>query len=328
MTTQRRLIFRLVLLSGLLGQLALAACDSTPGSPTVTPVSTTVVQLAPTEVTLPTPVEASATSTPLVTQPSNPTATETAGPTIAGKFQANGRSLYIECLGTGSPTIVMEPGEGQAGTYMGEILNKLAERTMTCSYDRANTDGSKSGSAPTPRTAQDIADDLHGLLAEANVPGPYLLVGSSAGGMLVQLYAREFPEQVAGVVAMNPVPPAHPWLDEVEAVFTPQELADEKAYYDGENGESLDYATSSEQITQATAPQGIPFEMIISTDYQCEGAQICLKSYKIYEQIERDVATAWPQGKFSQVQAQHLIYEGSPDTLLAAVDRIIESVRH
>jgi len=75
--------------------------------------------------------------------------------------------------------------------------------------------------------------DLHALLASAQVPGPYLLLGYSAGGMLVQHYARTYPDQLAGVVAINPVPSAHPWLDEVSKIFTAQEMASEESYYKG-----------------------------------------------------------------------------------------------
>jgi len=112
-----------------------------------------------------------------------------------------------------------------------QIQKKLADLTTTCAYDRANN--GQSDNVPKPRTAKDVVEDLHALLAAAEVPGPYLLVGHSAGGMLVQLYARTYPEQVVGVVSMNPVPPAHPWLDEVSKIFTTQEYSGEEAYYKG-----------------------------------------------------------------------------------------------
>jgi pimeloyl-ACP methyl ester carboxylesterase len=65
---------------------------------------------------------------------------------------------------------------------------------------------------PTSTWCRLSPNDLHRLLGAADVPGPYVLVGHSAGGLLVQLYARTYPGDLAAVVAMNPVPSAGPWL--------------------------------------------------------------------------------------------------------------------
>lgn len=245
------------------------------------------------------------------------TVIETPLATLTGKYEVNGHSLYIKCIGSGSPTIVLEPGEGGTHFDMKELQKKLATRTTTCVYDRAQTN--------SLRTAQDVVDDLHALLVAADVPAPFVLVGSSAGGLFVQLYARKYPDQVVGVVAMNPVPPAHPWLDEVSQIFTPQEYADEEAYYGGNNGESFDYLSSSEQLSAAAEPPNIPFEMLLSTNMQCEGDEICLKSYSSYERILQEVTTTWSRGNFSQVVAGHEIYLSDIDTVITVVERVLAS---
>ncbi len=253
------------------------------------------------------------------------TATATAQGGIAGNFEANGKSLYIQCQGqsgTGAPTIILETGEGAPGQAMRILQLKLAARTLTCAYDRANT--GSSSPAPQPRSGQDVTEDLHALLAAAQVPGPYVLVGHSAGGMFVQLYARKYAAQVAGVVSMNPVPPAHPWLDEVSKIFTPEEYADEQAYYHGQNGESFAYLTTSDQLTAAPAPPNVPFEMFISTIAQCYSAtDVCGRSYPTYEHILQDVTAAWPRGHFSQIAAGHDIYQENPDAVVTVVERVL-----
>jgi pimeloyl-ACP methyl ester carboxylesterase len=271
----------------------MAACS--PTAPTSVPTPTIQMTLAPI---------------------ASPTANGAAG--LNGNFDVNGKSLYIRCLGTGSPTIVLETGEGGTVSDVSDFQKRLATRTTTCAYDRANTGGL--------RTAKDIIDDLHALLA-AHVPGPYVLVGQSAGGLFVQLYARTFPDQVVGVVSMNPVPPAHPWLDEVSKVFTAQQYADEEGYYQGQNGGPFDYLTSSEQLTAAPKPPTVPFEMLISTDLQCkdDNTGACLKSYPAYEQIMKQVAAAWPHGNFSEMAASHEIYRDDPDAVITVVERVLSS---
>lgn len=252
------------------------------------------------------------------------TVAATIGTDLKSKFEVNGHSLYIECLGTGSPTIVLETGEAGTVREFNQIQKKLAELTTTCAYDRANN--GQSDKVATPRTAKDVIEDLHTLLAAADVPSPYLLVGHSAGGMLVQLYARTYPDQVAGVVAMNPVPPAHPWLEEVSKIFTPEEYTAEEAYYHGQNGESLDYLTSSDQLAGAPASADVPFEMLLSTIAQCESTtDVCGKSYSTYEQIMQAVSAAWPNGNFSQVETGHNIFSDDPETVVATVEHVLAS---
>jgi len=234
----------------------------------------------------------------------------------------NGRSLYMKCLGSGSPTIVLEPGENTPGSAMNPLQDPLARQSMTCVYDRANV--GSSGTAPTPRTAAEIVTDLHQLLKKADVPGPYMLAGTSAGGTLVQLYARRYPDEVKGMVAMNPVPPADPWLKRVLPIFNEDEDEAEQAYYRGQNDESIDYLASSKEIKEAPPPPHVPFEMLISTKVQCEGESEedpgpCLKSYDIYEEIERDVAQQWPKGCFREVAASHDIYADKTDLVVDAV---------
>ena len=250
--------------------------------------------------------------------------TETPAAEIEGFFEANGRSLYLGCLGTGSPTILLETGEGGVTPDFHLIHARLARLTTTCAYERANN--GRSDSAPMPRTAEDTSNDLHALLEVAHVPGPYVLVGTSAGGILVQAYARLYPEQIVGVVAMNPVPPAGPWLEAVREVFTDEEYAGELAYYEGDNWESLDYLTSSEQIANALPPPEVPFELLISTDLQCEGYSICLKSYDIYEQVMAEVAAEWPCGHVSHIATLHNMPNFAPETVIEVVEQVLASV--
>jgi pimeloyl-ACP methyl ester carboxylesterase len=231
----------------------------------------------------------------------------------------NGRSLYLECLGSGSPTVVLEPGENTPGSAMYEVQAALARQSMTCVYDRANV--GSSGTAPTPRTAAQIVTDLHQLLEKADVPGPYVLAGTSAGGTLVQMYARRCPEEVKGVVAMNPVPPADPWLKRVLPIFNESEDQSEQAYYRGQNDESIDYLASSKELKEAPPPPHVPFEMLISTKVQCEGDPTCLKSYGVYEQVEREVAQQWPKGCFHEVAASHDIYADKTEV-------VVDTVKH
>jgi pimeloyl-ACP methyl ester carboxylesterase len=131
-----------------------------------------------------------------------------APPTIAasgpysGRFDIGGRKLFLHCAGSGSPTVVFEGG---LTTDWLPVQGRVAKFTRACSYDPANAPWGRSDPAPTPRTAKDIVADLHALLAAARVPGRYVLVGHSNGGLFVQLYASKHPDEVAGLVLIDAV---------------------------------------------------------------------------------------------------------------------------
>lgn len=115
-----------------------------------------------------------------------------------------GYKLHIHCLGTGAPTVITENGLGGSSPDWRLVQPAVSQQTRICSYDRAGSGWSETGSAP--RTSQQIAAELHTLLVKAHVLGPYVLVGHSAGGMHVQLYASQYPDEVAGLVLVDPTP--------------------------------------------------------------------------------------------------------------------------
>jgi pimeloyl-ACP methyl ester carboxylesterase len=123
--------------------------------------------------------------------------------------EVGGRSLHARCAGSGSPAVVVEAGLDAPATLMpgwGRVLADVARDTRVCLYDRGNL--GKSDAAPRPRSAADAADDLARLLEGLKLAPPYVLVGHSFGGHVVRLHAHRQPEQVAGLVLVDPSPDA------------------------------------------------------------------------------------------------------------------------
>ena len=116
-----------------------------------------------------------------------------------------GHRMHIYCTGSGSPTVILEPGQGGASSDSGWVAPTLARDSTVCVYDRAGRGWSDP--ADDPQDAARIAADLHTLLERAQVPGPYVLAGHSAGGLYVQTFAATYPDQVAGLVLLDSTAP-------------------------------------------------------------------------------------------------------------------------
>lgn len=113
-------------------------------------------------------------------------------------YRVNGRLMRLQCMGRGFPAIVLEAGGGNDGLTWVGIQPKLALHTRVCSYDRAGMGWSDPG--PLPRDADHVAEELHGLLAAANIQKPVVLMGHSMGGLFIRDYAAHYPNEVAGLV--------------------------------------------------------------------------------------------------------------------------------
>lgn len=109
--------------------------------------------------------------------------------------------LHLYCTGEGSPTVVLEAAAMGWSLYWSLVQPEVARVTRVCSYDRAGLGWSEEG--PLPRTGERLARELHTLLDQAGVPGPYILVGHSLGGFIIRLYRHEHHDQVVGMVLVD-----------------------------------------------------------------------------------------------------------------------------
>jgi pimeloyl-ACP methyl ester carboxylesterase len=136
------------------------------------------------------------------------TAADTSSISMPGRLvDVGGHRLHLNCTGTGIPTVVLHSGGGAMAAQLGWVTPAVARATTVCVYDRAGRGWSEAAHAPQDALA--ISTDLHTLLHNAGVPGPYVMAGHSFGGLYALTYAAQYPDEVAGIVLVDSTSPSY-----------------------------------------------------------------------------------------------------------------------
>ncbi len=124
-------------------------------------------------------------------------------------FEVQGSRLHLIDSGSDAPAVIFESGISASCLNWTGVRTEVSEFSRACAYDRAGLGWSERAS--TPRVTTQIVEELRALLAEAKIPSPFVLVGHSFGGLLVEAYAIRYPDEVAGLILVDPLPVTE-WL--------------------------------------------------------------------------------------------------------------------
>jgi pimeloyl-ACP methyl ester carboxylesterase len=251
------------------------------------------------------------------------------------RVDIGGRRLHINCSGEGAvPTVVLESGFGNSSATWSRVQPEVAKFARVCSYDRAGMGGSDPAAAP--RTVVASTEDLHTLLANAKVPGPYVLVGHSLGGILARLYASYYPAEVAGMVLVDSAHEDEP--DRGLALIPPDTFREMLKRARPEDmmvrspNESLDFCTLRglmnalnwrADIPLVVLTQGVPFR---AEDYV--HPSLAPKYYQLHLELQRELVALSPRGR--QVVAEksgHFIQQDQPELVVNAIRQVVEDVK-
>ena len=186
---------------------------------------------------------------------------------IEGSFDVGGRELYMRCSGSGSPTVVYLHGYIEDPGFTGHssarpIQDILDEDYRVCIYDRTNV--GRSDSVDGPLDGESSVADLHGLLDAAGIDPPYVLLAASFGGLIADIYAATYPDEVVGMVQLDCSLPGD--VEEIDERFAPPEERIQPDGWIGTNEEIDELAV----YAQARALEGdlpvIPLTFLASPD--------------------------------------------------------------
>lgn len=170
------------------------------------------------------------------------------------KVDAGGHPLRMLISGHGSPTVLFETGGTAGGGGPLECWERVqpavSKFTRTVSYDRAGSGLSPAG--PKPRDARQVAQELHAALKNADVAPPYILVGHSFGGPLNRVFAGMYPNEVAGMVLLDPTQEEFIFWNRARETNRTERL----------NEEWKEICASLNQAHESRVPAGVPVVLI------------------------------------------------------------------
>ena len=265
-----------------------------------------------------------------------------------------GRKMFLECRGSGSPTVILESGYRNDAEIWSTPLEpgkstvfpQVAKFTRVCAYDRPGTvrDAnhlSRSTQVPMPRTARDVVSDLHALLQKAHVPGPYVLAAHSLGGIFARLYASTYPNEVVGMVLVDATSEKlrsaltpEQWKLIVDISFTKPPPGFEK-YKDIE---TIDVNASFDQIEKAVTAQPLrPIPLFVLTggqpfdpsSLQPFPADFPAALTRAQHTGQDALATLAPNAKHTiATKSGHYIQTQEPQLVIDAIKQVVEAVRN
>jgi hypothetical protein len=254
---------------------------------------------------------------PRAGQPPSPSASVQPSADLFTDFVAvaGGRNVYVQCAGSGSPTIILESGDETDHTQWGQVAPSLAERTRTCSYDRL---GIGASDKPTGcRQLKNLNGDLEALLRATGEDGPYVLAGTSGGGYLMAGFAYAHPQDVKGMAFVE-TPHA------IIAKEAPPELLQELKCDSPMNEERRDYVTVENEVWANRERIGdIPL-VVISNDYRAD--------YENEEQRTNvEDQKGWfklsPQARQVVVTSGHNVPENEPALVIKEILQVLDATQ-
>ncbi len=261
------------------------------------------------------------------TGPNNPVVMSGPGKLVA---IGGGRSLFMRCIGSGSPTVVLEAGFGGDVNNWSEVQPQLGRMTRTCSYDRAGL-GNSVGRRGVHDARAEISD-LQRLLASARLPPPYVLVGHSYGGLLARLFAHAHPDETAGVVLVDAMGRAQ--TRRQLAIWPPSQLRAVRRMVATPVRDGVDLGAGEALAARVTSLGATPLAVVTAGSHRDEWGRA---PRRLAQSLDRQWATM--QDELAALSPDHLHVvavrsdhsvmgpQGEPQVVVRAVDAVVRAGR-
>ena len=228
---------------------------------------------------------------------------------VATPYDIGGFSLWITCQGKGgSPTVIVEAGLGNDALDWDQVSTQVSSTTRMCHYSRAGLLNSDPDPSTTAPTAASMASELGRLLAAAHLPGPYVLVTHSFGGLVGRLFIEQNPAAVRGVVFVD-----SSTLDELRS----------PAYAGidwSEAGHTIDIPATEAELAKAPALGSRPV-VVLTEDAPPDLRRTWFPIQNALARLSTDTVHVIALG------AGHFVYLDKPAITVHAIEEVVTAVR-
>jgi len=235
-----------------------------------------------------------------------------------------GRLLYLTCQGEGTPTVVLEAGGMGNSDSWSPVQPAIGEFTRVCAYDRAGE--GHSSFLPAHESFEAMVRDLHALLEAAGIEGPYVVVGHSFGGRVIPHFADLYPNDVVGMVLLDP---GHEEFSaRAEAALAPLEW---QQYLEAGGGR-ISRFEEGQGPRRSGAPGNFPLVVISAAhaiDRPGVSSEVNKKLYDLLIGLHREMVALSPDGTHIIAEGSgHGIQDDRPDLVVDVIRQVIKSVRN
>ena len=245
------------------------------------------------------------------------------------KINVGSYSLYIKCVGSGSPTVILEAGASSPSSDWDKVMPEIGKFTRVCAYDRANI--GKSEAAQKPRTGGQVVDDLHALLEKSGESAPYVLVGHSFGGIYSILYANQYPRDIVGMVLVDS---SHEdQFIRFEALMTPEQLEQSRARR-AVAPEGINTTKVRDELRAIKWRTDVPLFVLVHGKTTLDmippgwSAEQLAKREQAWREMQADYSKRSTRGKLIIAEnSGHYIQNDQPELVIDAVKQVVKLTR-
>ncbi len=225
--------------------------------------------------------------------------------------------------GSGSPTVILQSGLGDGKDSWRPVFAEIARQTQVFAYDRAGYKASRS--ANQQRTGNTIVRELRATLQALDLKPPYIFVGHSLGGTYVELYARTYPDEIAGVVLVDSRHGDFTRQCEIAEAgsCTPPALLSALLPYAAQKELAGGDQTMAEVLNAAPFPD-VPLVVLTRGKPMFTGALF----YEVWLETQRSLATLTSESTHTICdRCGHYIHKDAPDLVIAAITSVLKRAR-
>lgn len=257
----------------------------------------------------------------------------------AKRYDIGGACLALVKRGQGSPTVILEGGLLAGREAWEPVAREISLHNPVVMYDRAGRGESDPGL--TPRHGQRMAAELHALLEAAGIPGPYLMVGQSLGGLIVRLFAWQYPEDTAGLLLVDPT--HEDQFDLIAHLLPPPDPYDSPAlqnfrsFWSGgyrdpaQNQEKVDFLQTCAQAREVNSLARVPLLILAAGEGMNRfglAPEIARRLSQVMFSLHEQTARLSANSSLVVVPgAGHFIQQDRPFTVVWGITQVLASIR-